>query len=66
MSKVIDSGYVDLLIKVYLRNFRHPTGGLFTQYIDQMQEGGKLKITGMGGDIEYLGHSKFLIRLVIC
>lgn len=24
LSKVVDSGYVDLLIKVYLRNFKHP------------------------------------------
>lgn len=30
LSKVTDSGYVDLLIKVYLRNFKHPQGGLFT------------------------------------
>jgi NAD(P)H-flavin reductase len=35
LSKVIDNGYVDLLIKVYLRNFKHPTGGLFTQFIDR-------------------------------
>eukprot|EP00347_Sterkiella_histriomuscorum_P010335 403376702 len=62
MSKVIDSGYVDLLIKVYLRNFKHPTGGLFTQYMDQIQEGSVLKITGIGGDIQYDGYSNFLIR----
>ena len=61
MSKVIDAGYVDLLIKVYLRNFKHPTGGLFSQYLDQMKEGDVLKITGIGGDIEYLGYSNFLI-----
>jgi hypothetical protein len=30
LSRVVDAGYVDLLIKVYLRNFKHPTGGLFT------------------------------------
>ena len=30
MSKVSDRGYVDLLIKVYIRNFKHPTGGLFS------------------------------------
>ncbi len=30
LSKVTDQGYVDLLIKVYLRNFKHPQGGLFT------------------------------------
>ncbi len=51
MSKVIDVGYVDLLIKVYLRNFKHPTGGFFTQFIDKMTEGGTMKITGMGGEI---------------
>ncbi len=62
LSKVMDSGYVDLLIKVYLRNFKHPTGGLFTQYIDRMQEGMTMKITGIGGDIVYKGYSDFLIR----
>lgn len=30
MSKVTDKGYVDMLIKVYLRNFKFPTGGLIT------------------------------------
>lgn len=58
----MDSGYVDLLIKVYLRNFKHPTGGLFTQYIDRMREGGKMKITGIAGDIVYKGNSQFLLR----
>ena len=62
MSKVIDDGYVDLLIKVYLRNFKFPTGGLFSQHLDRMREGGTLKITGIGGDIEYHGYSNFMIR----
>ena len=57
LSKVIDNGYVDLLIKVYLRNFKHPTGGLFTQFIDRAQEGTKMRITGIGGDIVYKGDS---------
>mmetsp|Transcript_7225 Transcript_7225/g.10106 ORF Transcript_7225/g.10106 Transcript_7225/m.10106 type:complete len:83 (+) Transcript_7225:157-405(+) len=30
LSKVADTGYVDLLIKVYLRNFEHQQGGIFT------------------------------------
>lgn len=51
MSKVIDSGYVDLLIKVYLRNFKHPQGGLFSQFIDQLKPGDTMKITGVGGDM---------------
>ncbi len=38
MSKVSDQGYIDLLIKVYLRNFQHQ-GGVFTQFIDQMKLG---------------------------
>ena len=57
LSKVIDSGYVDLLIKVYLRNFKHPQGGLFSQFIDRMKEGTKMRISGLGGDIVYHGHS---------
>jgi hypothetical protein len=62
LSKVVDSGYVDLLIKVYLRNFKHPTGGLFTQFIDRMKEGTRMRITGIGGDIVYHGNSQFEIR----
>lgn len=56
MSKVSDTGYVDLLIKVYLRNFQHQQGGLFTQHIDKMKEGDtSMKITAIGGDILYEG-----------
>jgi hypothetical protein len=58
----VDCGYVDLLIKVYLRNFKHPQGGLFTQFIDRMVDGTKMWITGVGGDIVYKGHSQFLLR----
>jgi ferredoxin-NADP reductase len=62
MSKVADNGYLDLLIKVYLRNMQQ-TGGVFSQYIDRMKEGvDTLKITAIGGDIAYLGNSKFLLR----
>ena len=62
LSKVMDAGYMDLLIKVYLRNFKHLQGGLFTQFIDRAQEGTKMRITGIGGDIVYKGDSQFLIR----
>ena len=62
LSKVVDQGYVDLLIKVYLRNFKHPQGGLFTQFIDRMVEGTRMWVTAVGGDLVYLGHSQFLLR----
>ena len=63
MSKVSDTGYVDLLIKVYLRNFQHQQGGLFTQHMDRMQEGDtSMRITAVGGDIAYHGNGKFDIR----
>lgn len=63
MSKVADQGYVDLLIKVYLRNFQHQTGGVFTQHIDKMREGDtSMKITAIGGDIVYKGEGKFIMR----
>ena len=56
MSKVSDTGYVDLLIKVYLRNFQHQSGGVFTQHIDKMKEGDtSMRITAIGGDIAYNG-----------
>ena len=57
MSKVVDNGYVDLLIKVYLRNFKHPQGGLFSQYLDTMRAGDSMHITGLGGDLQYDGYS---------
>lgn len=62
LSKVNDAGYLDLLVKVYLRNFKHPQGGLFTQYMDRIQPGAVMHITGIGGDIVYKGDSQFLVR----
>lgn len=57
MSKVADTGYVDLLLKVYLRSFQHQQGGLFTQHIDKMREGDtSMRITAIGGDIQYKGN----------
>ena len=58
-----DEGYVDLLIKVYLRNFQHQQGGVFTQFVDKMKVGeDKMHIVGIGGDLLYMGDSKFKIR----
>ena len=62
MSKVDDSGMLDLLIRVYLRNFKFPQGGAFTQFVDTMQEGQTMRITGIAGDLYYLGQSRFMIR----
>lgn len=63
MSKVSDTGYVDLLIKVYLRNFQHQQGGVFTQHIDKMKDGDtSLKITAVGGDLQYDHSGQFLLR----
>ena len=55
MSKVNDQGIIDLLIKVYLRDFKFPLGGTFTQFIDTMQEGQLMNITGLAGNFFYLG-----------
>ena len=30
LSKINDQGYFDLLVRVYLRDFKFPKGGLFT------------------------------------
>ena len=63
LSKVTDTGYVDLLIKVYLRNMEFQQGGLFTQHVDKMKVGdNSMRITGIGGDVAYLGGSEFRIR----
>jgi ferredoxin-NADP reductase len=53
---------MDLLNTVYLRNFKHPQGGMFTQYIDRIQPGAVMHITGIGGDMVYQGDSQFLVR----
>ena len=64
LSKVTDTGYVDLLIKVYLRNMEFTKGGVFTQHIDRMQLGDKsMKIIGIGGEIAYLGNSEFSVKV---
>ena len=62
MSKVDDQGVLDLLIKVYLKNMKFPQGGTFTQFIDTMQEEQTMRVTGIAGDIYYLGGSKFMLR----
>ena len=63
MSKVSDAGYVDLLIKVYLRSLHHTQGGLMTQHIDKMKEGDEsMAITAIGGDLFYKGHGHFQVR----
>lgn len=46
-----------------MKSLYHPTGGMFTQHMDTLKEGEKLKVTGVGGRIEYLGDSNFSIRL---
>lgn len=62
LSKVTDNGCIDLLVKVYLQNLQFPKGGLFSQHIDRIQEGEKLHITGILGDVVYQGNSNFLLR----
>jgi cytochrome-b5 reductase len=62
MSKVTDQGIVDLLIRIYSKNMNYPKGGEFSQYIDHMKEGDILDVTGIAGDIHYLGDSEFMIR----
>lgn len=62
MSKVTDQGIVDFLIRVYIKNMQHPQGGEFTQYVDTMKEGDLLSVTGVAGDIFYMGDSQFMIR----
>jgi len=41
---------------------QYPKGGEFTQYVDTMQEGDMLEVTGVAGDIFYMGDSTFMLR----
>lgn len=57
-----DLGFVDLLIKIYFPNDRFPTGGVMTQYINNLKLGESLDFTGPKGRIIYQRKGNFLIR----
>ena len=55
ISPITDWGLIDLLVKIYPRNLSRPTGGVFTQYLDSLKEGGKVNLLSISGSVEYKG-----------
>ncbi|KAF5298586.1 hypothetical protein FQR65_LT09681 [Abscondita terminalis] len=59
-----DHGYVDLVIKVYLKNVhpKFPEGGKMSQYLDNLKIGETIDVRGPSGRLQYLGQGKFSIK----
>jgi nitrate reductase (NAD(P)H) len=56
-----DLGYVDLLVKVYLRGSHpeFPDGGLMSQHLSNLQVGESVEMRGPFGHIEYIGSGRY-------
>ncbi|CAL7945002.1 unnamed protein product [Xylocopa violacea] len=61
-----ERGYVDLVIKVYLKNVhpKFPEGGKLSQYLDNMKIGETIDFRGPSGRLIYKGHGKFSIKIL--
>lgn len=59
-----NTGYVDLVIKVYKRNIhpKFPSGGKMSQYVDELKIGDKITFRGPTGKLQYFGKGKFSIK----
>ncbi|XP_022913199.1 NADH-cytochrome b5 reductase 2 isoform X2 [Onthophagus taurus] len=59
-----DKGYVDLVIKVYMKNVhpKFPDGGKMTQYLEAMKLGDKIDFRGPSGRLNYQGNGQFAIK----
>ncbi|CAK9804836.1 NADH-cytochrome b5 reductase 2 [Anthophora plagiata] len=61
-----EHGYVDLVIKVYLKNVhpKFPEGGKLSQYLENMKIGDTIDFRGPSGRLVYKGHGKFSIKIL--
>ncbi|GIY46780.1 NADH-cytochrome b5 reductase 2 [Caerostris darwini] len=59
-----DSGYFDLVIKVYFKGVhpKFPEGGKMSQYLDNMKIGDCIDVRGPSGKLIYLGNGKFSVK----
>ncbi|XP_033126271.1 NADH-cytochrome b5 reductase 3-like [Anneissia japonica] len=59
-----DKGYMDLVIKVYMKdvNPKFPAGGKMSQYLDSMEIGDGIDVRGPSGRLIYNGKGNFSIR----
>lgn len=59
-----NTGYVDLVIKVYKRNVhpKFPNGGKMSQHVDELKIGDTITFRGPTGKLQYQGNGKFSIK----
>lgn len=64
VSSDSDQGYVDLVIKVYLKGVhsKFPDGGKMSQYLESMNIGDSIAFRGPSGRLQYFGNGKFSIK----
>lgn len=60
-----DQGYVDLVIKVYLKGVhpKFPEGGKMSQYLNNLKIGDVVEFRGPSGLLTYIGKGNFSIQL---
>uniref|UniRef100_A0A224XST2 NADH-cytochrome b5 reductase n=1 Tax=Panstrongylus lignarius TaxID=156445 RepID=A0A224XST2_9HEMI len=61
-----DVGYMDLVVKVYLKNThpKYPAGGKMSQYLDSLSIGDTVDIRGPSGRLKYLGKGLFSMKVL--
>uniref|UniRef100_A0A1B6E148 NADH-cytochrome b5 reductase n=2 Tax=Clastoptera arizonana TaxID=38151 RepID=A0A1B6E148_9HEMI len=61
-----DVGYMDLVIKVYLKNVhpKFPAGGKMSQHLNSLNIGDLIDVRGPSGRLQYLGKGKFSMKLL--
>ncbi|CAK6442342.1 unnamed protein product [Pipistrellus nathusii] len=59
-----DQGYVDLVIKVYLKGVhpKFPEGGKMSQYLDSLEIGDVVEFRGPSGLLTYMGKGNFSVQ----
>uniref|UniRef100_A0A8D9FIC2 NADH-cytochrome b5 reductase n=2 Tax=Cacopsylla melanoneura TaxID=428564 RepID=A0A8D9FIC2_9HEMI len=59
-------GHMDLVVKVYYKNVhpKFPDGGKMSQYLENMNVGDPINVSGPRGRLSYLGKGEFNIRAV--
>ncbi|XP_012279791.1 NADH-cytochrome b5 reductase 2 isoform X2 [Orussus abietinus] len=66
VSRNVDKGYVDLVIKVYFKNVhpKFPEGGKMSQYLESLKIGETIDFRGPSGRLIYKGNGTFAIKLL--
>lgn len=64
VSDVLQTGTADFVIKIYRagENPNYPSGGRMTQYLESLQVGDRINMSGPGGKLYYFGYGKFSIK----